>query len=397
MNIALITLSTPTKWNYKAASALPYHLIKNRRNDIKIEIFSFNINDVMPDSISLIESNLNCKIHIIKLPKWYTALFKYHLLTFRIFLRYPFLAYLNLSETDVKKVNSSNPDKIWIYGEELSSIARKFPDKHCVITTPDCEALYYDRILKIPELSNGFMKKMRYSIMGKKYSQMVHNFPDKNTTYHLVGNDDCEYLKSLKPLDAHFIRHPHYDFVEREISFHRPKIKLLVAGRYDIYMKAECDKAFACFIENPGLKSSYEITFIGKDWDFWYNKFNESGYHTKYINFVPDYSAELMLHDIYLCPITVGTGTKGKVLDAFSNGLMVIGTERALENIAVKDNESCIEYNDTQRLLQILKDIPDNIKYYEDIAVRGRDCVLTKHSPKAISNQFFTLFDKKTC
>ena len=50
-----------------------------------------------------------------------------------------------------------------------------------------------------------------------------------------------------------------------------------------------------------------------------------------HIKFAPDYIEEICKHDIQVTPICIGTGTKGKVLDAIANGLLVIGSWYALE------------------------------------------------------------------
>ena len=54
MNIVLISNITPTPDNYKAASALSYHLIKYRPDDVEIEVYSFNSNSVNIDRVKKI-------------------------------------------------------------------------------------------------------------------------------------------------------------------------------------------------------------------------------------------------------------------------------------------------------------------------------------------------------
>lgn len=108
--------------------------------------------------------------------------------------------------------------------------------------------------------------------------------------------------------------------------------------------------------------------------------------------FVPDYKDELCKHDIQLSPISLGTGTKGKVLDAFVNGLLVIGTFRAIENIQVENDKDFIYYDNPNILIDYLYDIPKNINKYEEMAKLGRDTVLRKHEARKIAEDFFKLF-----
>lgn len=67
MKVALISLSTPTVYNQGAASALPYHLLKYRAENIEVEIWSFNINHIKLADIPQIETELNVKVHLFKI------------------------------------------------------------------------------------------------------------------------------------------------------------------------------------------------------------------------------------------------------------------------------------------------------------------------------------------
>ena len=116
-----------------------------------------------------------------------------------------------------------------------------------------------------------------------------------------------------------------------------------------------------------------------------------AGYEVNHITFVPDYIEEICKHDIQITPISIGTGTKGKVLDALANGLLVIGTPYAMENIAVENGVSCIEYRQPKEVIKVLMDIPDNREKYERMADAGRQAVLTLHDRAKISKEIFNL------
>lgn len=395
MKISLISLSTPTPFNSGAASALPYHLAKYRDDGVELEIYSFNINHIGKDMIEASEKELNAKICIMHLPAWYRWMFKLHLLVLRVFLKYPFLAYLTLPKDVVKQIQESKSDAIWIYGEELSGMVRLFPDKRYVVTTPDCEAMYYYRELSHRGQFTRLIPLLKNAIMYNKYARLAEDFPTENVRYHLVGKEDCEFLQNINPkADATFINHPHYDYSDRKaIRFSQPKIKLLVAGRYDFYMKDKCDELFEAMVKDAQeLNESFVITFLGKDWDDWKGKLSAAGYEVDHIRFAPDYMEELIKHDIQITPIGVGTGTKGKVLDAFANGLMVMGTLRALENILVVNGESCILYDKAEEAINALHDIASNPQKYEQMAEAGRQAVLTHHGRSLVAKKFFALF-----
>jgi hypothetical protein len=129
-----------------------------------------------------------------------------------------------------------------------------------------------------------------------------------------------------------------------------------------------------------------------KGWEKGVEELKAAGYDVKQIKFAPDYIDEIRRHDIQITPITIGTGTKGKVLDALANGLLEIGTPYALENIAVEDGRSCLIYHSPKELINILKDIPNDISHYEAIAEAGRKDVLEQHNRKKVSSELFELF-----
>ena len=140
------------------------------------------------------------------------------------------------------------------------------------------------------------------------------------------------------------------------------------------------------------LPKNYVFTFLGKGWEKHVETMRQAGYEVEHIKFAPDYIEEIVKHDIQITPIAIGTGTKGKVLDAVANGLLVIGTSYAMENIAVENGVSCVEYQEPQEVIGVLMDIPSNRDKYEQMAVKGRDAVLTIHGRETVSKRLFSMF-----
>jgi glycosyltransferase involved in cell wall biosynthesis len=190
------------------------------------------------------------------------------------------------------------------------------------------------------------------------------------------------------------MRHPHYNIAEPQkmISFAKPKMRLLIAGQHNLYMQQSGDELIEALCNVKSLQEHYCLTFLGKGWEKCVEELKAAGYDVKQIKFVPDYIDEIRRHDIQITPITIGTGTKGKVLDALANGLLEIGTPYALENIAVEDGRSCLIYHSPEELINILNDIPNDISHYETIAEAGRKDVLEQHDRKKVSSELFELF-----
>lgn len=395
MKIVLISNITPTLDNYKAASALSYHLIKYRPDDVEIEVYSFNSNSVNIDRVKKIENELDTKIHLVSRSKMITWMFKMHLVFLKNFLKYPFDYYNALSSSVVKEINDKRPDGIWINGDSLSLVAKCFPKYHRVHTMPDCVPLYYHRLMGDKFLLCSFYRMIGNCVQYYKNIKMEREYSaDDNIHYHLVGEADKQYLMKINPkVQAHFIRHPHYNIVHNKtIKFSKPKIKILLAGQYNLYMRTAFDEILPALCQHKELAQYYSITFLGKGWDFAVEKLKAVGYESERLGFVDVYVDEIIKYDIQLTPISVGTGTKGKVLDAIANGLLVIGTPYAMENIAVENGKSCVVYNNPKELIQTLNDIYKNVSNYEQMAEKGRERVLKYHSRSSVSKELFNLF-----
>lgn len=397
MRIVLITQITPASENVRGASALPYHLMVHRSTDVEIIIYSFNGNQLSGTKIKEVEEELNVKIKLLPRPVWLTWAFRLHLLFVRLFLKCPMLNYMRLPSKIVEEIKALQPDGVWVYGQEMSRVAKQFAGFKRVHTLPDCQSLYYYRMLGRRFVFKNWMMFWRNVMMYPKYLRMEGVYENSLTVrYHLVGEADVESLRNVNPgIQAHFLRHPHYNVAEpqKQIAFSKPKIRLLVAGQNNHYMEEAAEEAFdMMFREAEHLKGHYEITFLGRGWENIVSRLKHAGYDVAQITFAPDYIEEICKYDIQLTPIAVGTGTKGKVLDALANGLLVVGTPFSLENIAVENGVSCVEYHSTKELLSTLVDIPHNVEKYEQVAEKGREAIFVEHGRKRAFDKLNELF-----
>lgn len=395
MRIVLVSTVIPTPDNFRAASALSYHLLKYRPEGIEIVCYSFNSNGVPADMMQRIEEDLNMKIHLVKSSRLIYWLFKLHVGFLKNLLPYPFGYYDELDNKTVRAIKRWNPDGIWINGNSLSKISRCFSEYKRVMTLPDCVSLYYHRLMGDNYLQHSWLKMMATCDQYYKNLKMEQEYPaDDNVTYHVVGEEDKNFLMAHNAdLRVEFIRHPHYNYLpDKVIKFSQPKIKILIAGQYNLYMKTAFDVLLPVLCVHSELAEHYSITFLGKGWDFAVNQLKGVGYESQRLGFVDVYLEEIVKYDIQLTPISVGTGTKGKVLDALTNGLLVIGTPFAIENIAVKNGVSCLIYRQPDEVVTYLQDIITNTTHYENIADFGRKVVLDCHDRRKASTRLFELF-----
>jgi len=389
---------TPYKENFRGTSALPYYLLDGRDKSIDVILYSYNLNRLSEEQIDSVAKELNIKIRLLPVPWWYNFFLRF-LLAFRILLNYPIGNYISLSSLQLDTIINNNPDAIWIYGEELSRVSCQLKDFRRVHTLPDCESLYYYRMLGKRFAIRNRIRFWRSAIMYPKYLNMEKKFDtSSNIHYHLVGEEDVNFLKEICPgIQAHFLRHPHYQVAKpaKVISFSSPKIKVLFAGQYNLYMQQDADKLVECLIKAKNLselKEKYVYTFLGKGWEHHVERLKSVGFEICHIQFAPDYIEEVCKHDIQITTICIGTGTKGKVLDAIANGLLVIGSRYALENIAVEYNISCLQYNQVEDIVDLLKDICLKSSVYEAMAERGRKAILSQHNNSIVAGKLFSLF-----
>ena len=397
MQIVLVTQITPASENVRGTSALPYHLMVHRPADVDIVIYSFNGNQLSGAKIKEVEEELNVTIKLLPRPRWQSWVLRMHLLFIRVLLKYPLFNYMRLSRRVVEEIKCLQPDGIWVYGQDISRITKQFAGFKRVHTLPDCESLYYYRMLGRRFVFKNRIMFWRDVMMYPKYLRMESTYENSPMVkYHLVGEADAESLRNVNPgILTYFLRHPHYHVAEpqKRIAFSKPKIRLLVAGQNDLYMKEAAEEAFDMMVrEVDMLKGYYEITFLGRGWENIVKRLKEMGYDVAQITFAHDYIEEIRKYDVQLTPIAIGTGTKGKVLDALANGLLVVGTPFALENIAVDNGVSCVEYRSNEELLAALIDISQNVDKYEQMAEKGREAIFVEHGRKRISQQLMDLF-----
>lgn len=400
----MITVMTPAAENVRGTSALPYHLLVHRDKGIRVELYSFNLNQLDEEQVRQTARRLDVTIHILPIPKWYTWFFRLHLLVFRLLLSYPIGNYIKLKKADVRRIRALEPDGIWIYGEELSRVSRQFSEYRRVHTLPDCESLYYYRMMGNRFGLSSARMYWRYALMYLKYVNMERRFDrGGNVSYHLVGKADAEQLRTVSPgIRARFIRHPHYeirhDDERGDGGFHAP-VRILVAGQNNVYISQGARELVEVLcnkykVEDTDLRKHYELTFLGKGWETYAEHLRLVGWNVNVTRFAPDYIEEIRKYDIQITPISIGTGTKGKVLDALANGLLVMGTEYAMENIAVEHQESCIVYQDAAEVVSYLEDMVGNAERYERMALNGKRRVQELHGRELLSAEMFALFDE---
>lgn len=394
MKIVLITPVTPTKDNINGPTAHPFHILMGRARNIDVTLYSFNSNKLKAEEINDVERTLDVKIKIMEESRWTKWVIRYFFFV-RVFLKYPIGYYKRLPKWAFDEITEMHPDGIWVYGLEMNRCIQGLNQFKVVNMLSDCESLYYYRMMGQRFVFNNAMNFIRQALMYRKYIAMEKSYITKNVRYSLVGREDTLALRNVHPgIEAYFVHHPHYDIYEpkKQIKFSSPRIKIVLAGRNDLYMNQSADEFTKALCEVEDIADKFDFTYLGKGWEQTVSILKRHGYHVQHIPFAEDYKKELCNHDIQFTPICIGTGTKGKVLDALANGLLVLGTNYAMENIEVINGESCLVYGKADEAINILRDIAANPEKYEQMAEKGRQCIFKHHNRQQAAKEFFNLF-----
>lgn len=394
MKIALVSFYAPTYYNHNAPSALPYYIIRDAGADVEVRVWTFNHNQVPAAKLAEVSSELGVEITDMgisdRLRKADSVAGRFR----QIFARYPArCSFTSLNERFRRQIDDYDPDLVWIYLEEISHIANDFPDKPVIVTTPDCISMFYDRAVR----EGGLVTRIGRWLRGRQYRRMERKFPHgDNRHYHLVGQNDMESLLRINPrLKATFIRHPHYDSSAKPITdpdLSGERLKIVVPASVTLFTSKAVSVMVEMFENNRQLAVRYDITLLGKGWrGEFIDKLARAGYTVDNPEYVLDFGEELARHDIAIVPVSIGSGAKGKSLDALINGLLTIGTPVAMENIAVADGRSALVYRNGDELAAILRDIPLNPSHYEAIARAGRTAIAERHCGKKTSERFYAL------
>lgn len=403
MNIVLITQITPTEDNFNGPSALMYHLLLHRASDISVCIFTTNSNQVTDQEIDSIARKMNAKIEVFSTKKKLRLFAKQKVA--HIFAKLKGEIEIPIRYTEklpvwvLDKIQSIKPDFIWLYPHNCLGFIQQLDGYKMVVTGPDCASLHLSRALR-----DSFVFRNNADV-SLSWNELILNYErelaKKQVLIHLVGQTDVDYFRCLSGNDnAVFFPHPHYNLANKVIDLqNKSKIKVVLSGKPDIYTNTDVNEFMRLLLTSTDklLKDRFEYTFLGKMWNPYVDKLVWAGYEVKQIGWVDNYIESLAEYDVQIFPISVGSGTKGKVLDALSTGLVCIGSDYAFENIAVEDGESCCVYKRCIEILDFLKKIAECPSEYEKMADLGRKQVRLYHNPEMIISNMIKYLESGEC
>lgn len=96
-------------------------------------------------------------------------------------------------------------------------------------------------------------------------------------------------------------------------------------------------------------------------------------------------------HDIFLTPITFGSGIKTKILDAMSYGLPVITNDVGIEAIPGVDGKDYINANHPEEIAQAVIDLYENKELMTSISLNCRELMTRYYFYKNVENTYLDM------
>ena len=391
MKIVFITDYTPTIDNVNGPSALCFHLLNEWKEKHELHIYSTNSNKVSLRYIEKAQEVL--KVHFKIRPRSFWMKLLIYSKTYRLFSPFfpkdmPSVARYRLPSKVKKEIEQLKPDLVIIYPLHLIRVMKQLKKYKIVVIGPDCFMLHNLRALAddYAAVNSTYFNDMVRKIKTEAYVE--RKAAERAKGVALVGQEDCRLFNKITDSSkAFFLPHPHYNLTEKNICLNKPKLKVVVTGAFNQYTYTDVSLMIKSIKGQSNKLDRLHFTFLGKNWDSIVADLYPY-VSVEHKLWVENYIDEIKMHDIQVLPISVGSGTKGKALDALSTGLLCIGSYCAFENIAVTPNKSCIMYEKASDIPQILCDVLINPAKYEQIAVAGRDNVRLNHNPTTAAQIF---------
>lgn len=393
MKILLVTDFFPTPDNINGPSAINYHIMKSFMAEHDVMIITTNANKV-PDKITKrVIDDFDGKVIIHKRSFFQRLLINGK--TGKFFT--PFyggkLSYLTrykLPCSELHRIKNFEPDIVLIYPDHMIGVMKQLRRYKPMVIGPDCGTVHCLRAL-----SDSYVYAQNSSVKIRKDLMKQENLSKALTQYSerilLVGIEDRRMFETITNSNkSYFLPHPHYRLADKENYFENDKIEIVISGKYDEYTFTDMNKFVNVLNAHFSEFTDFRITFLGKTWSSVIARLDRS-FDLHKIDWVDDYISEIIKYDIQIFPISVGCGTKGKVLDALSAGLICIGSKIAFENIAVRDKESCIIYDDASNISDYILQISKDKSRFIGMAKEGKKAVRKYHNPKSISEVIISL------
>jgi len=205
----------------------------------------------------------------------------------------------------------------------------------------------------------------------------------------VVSSFEQELLQ--KELPSKSIRHVRLPYVVRDSkpSF-RETSSVIFAGGFN--HKPNYDSVLYLIREIwphvQELDSGIELRIVGSDTPKEIMSLDNPGQGIHVLGFIDDLEGLIQTSRISLAPLLYGAGAKGKVLQALSLGIPVIGTKVAAEGMGLIDGFTITIAEEPKHFAKSIVDLYNNQKRWESLQDNGMTFVKSEHSPEGLIKLF---------
>lgn len=228
--------------------------------------------------------------------------------------------------------NHCDYDYIYVYPYWcINSIPRILHNKVRVIA-PDLQSTLFSRMSKVQD---SIFKRLFYTLLSTIMRMNEQAFKYVNKVYFVGQTDAIDYLLNSRAGNSEYIPHPMFfqnpGFSNKFNDKNKDNL-ILVSGAGGRRYYGDLLDGFLHELSLLHPKANVLIT--GKDNKDIVSHYAKSLPNLKYIDFVDNYGEIFSINNVvHVSPLSVGAGTKNRILDALTRRAICVTTEIGAENL----------------------------------------------------------------
>lgn len=302
-------------------------------------------------------------------------------------------------EVLVKVYNEIKPDVLWIDMLRLASYAENFKNEEIIkiLAAEDNLVKRYQRQLAANDSGNtaGYFSKNMSNIANKlismqwlkriilkKEMSLLNNYEKATVDYFdwvtfISEKEADEYNKKYNSEKAIAVTMgANVQYYAEEISEKKKPHTVSFMGNYSYAPNADSIQMI-CRDIMPKLPEDVQLYVIGNCPDELRKKIESS--RVNVLGYVDDVRAALKSTEVFLSPITFGTGIKTKIIEAMAMGMPVVTNDVGAESLNVKNGEELFICNDAESIAETVTMLLNNEELRNTISQKAHDYALNNH------------------
>ncbi len=303
-----------------------------------------------------------------------------------VFSKYPICVNKRFTSECVKYLKDRVYDVAIYEGEHVSKYREKnivTADRH-IIYMHDIESAYR------AEIASSVKNPVLHYLQGaesRKFRRIEKKLDD---LFDAVMYVSCEERELLAARSAHPERHvyipiPANDYAEHPETGDRPHTVLYV-GDLTLHHNLLSLEWYCREVFVPLRREVPDVTLrvIGRIGDADRDMLSSIDDHIHILGYVDDIQAEYHGACFFTCPMLYGAGVKVKTIDALAQGVLLIGSPKAIEGTRIIPGEHLLIAENAEEYMHLCREALLNRPAYDHVSTTGLAFIKEQHS---IENQ----------